>query len=87
MMKIEQLLSKFDKSAERQSDGSYIIALDDSNDFARTYTIIDNMEDSYVTVQMNDDMTTCNFIIDGYELVLSGDLKADEYTLTIEELK
>ena len=86
-MNIEELLKKLDRQYEKHSDNSYTVALNDSDDFARTYTLLDNLEDSFVTVQIVDDKTTCKFIYNDYELNLVGDLKNDEYVLTIEELK
>ena len=86
-MTIEQLLNKINRPYEKQSEKSYIVALEDSDDYARVYTLLDNLEDSYVTVSIADDKTTCNFIFENYKLVLLGDLSADEYSLTIEVLE
>lgn len=86
-MTIEQLLNKINRPYEQQSDSSYVVALEDSNDYARTYTLLDNLEDSYVTVSIADDKTECNFIYDNFEMKLLGDLSADEYSLTIEVMK
>lgn len=86
-MSIEELLKKINKTGEKQSDGSYTVSIENSNDFAKTYTILDNLEDSYVTVQMIDDTISCEFIYDAYKLTLAGDLNEDKYSLKVEELK
>lgn len=86
-MSIEELFKKMNKTGEQQSDGSYVVPIENSNDFARTYTILDNLEDSYVTVSMVEDATSCEFIYDDYKIILAGDLDEDKYSLKIEELK
>ena len=86
-MTAEQILTKIERPYEQQSDGSYIVALHDSEDFARVYTFLDKLEDRVLTVHIEDDKTVCECVYSNYELVLSGDLKTDEYTLTVEELK
>ena len=86
-MTIEQILNKIERPYEKQSDNSYIVSLNDSEDFARVYTFLDKLEDRVLTVHIENDKTVCNCVYNEYELVLSGDLNTDEYTLTVEELK
>ena len=68
--------------------GKYIIELEDSNEFSRMYTLLDNSDeveiDDYATL-ITDKVSELSFIGDGYKIKLVGNFVSDIYRIIITE--
>ena len=87
---MEQLLKEIGIDAEphQGSDGTYVIDIEDSNEYGIYYSKLDRSdlvdedeESSNVTI----DGSTIVYISDDYTLTLIADFSSDQYRLTIRE--
>ena len=90
-MTAEELLKEIGITKEGSYiDNIYTIELDDSDEFAKMYTLCDNSE----LVDNDDEFSSLNsdsimfvYVGDEYEIKVSGDFVSDEYKLEVRKLK
>ena len=77
------------EEGKKQND-KYIITLDNSDDFARTYSILETSQDLNINDSISLLSSTASKIIytsADYELSLNANFMSDTYTLVVRELK
>lgn len=77
------------KEGKKQND-KYVVTLDDSDDFARTYSILETNQDLNIDDSISLLSSTASKIIyasTDYELSLNANFMSDTYTLVVRELK
>ena len=70
-------------------EGKATAFLKDSNEYARTYTLLSNSDELEIISEdtlVNKDIMSVHYLGRNYEIVLSGDMTRDIYKLTIEEV-
>lgn len=87
-MKVKEFVNKLniDDSEGKYTDTSFTVSLKDSNEFARMYSVFDNMKDSIADVHMTENHSVCDFSLEDFDVTLDADLEEDYYTLTITEV-
>ena len=86
-MSVKDLVNKLniDDTNGKYTDTSFTVVLKDSDDFARTYSKVDSLDDSVATVHMTENHSICEFSLEDFDVTLDADLESDYYTLTITE--
>lgn len=74
-----------DDTRGKYTEKEFTVVLKDSNEFAKMYSIFDNLEDSIADVHMTENHSICEFSLEDYDVVLDADLDGDYYVLTIIE--
>ena len=77
-----------DKTGKLESD-RYVLKLEDSNEYSRYYTILDQEEDLELsdTSSMSQEFATVlTYTSEDYKLKLNANFVDDYYTFTVEEL-
>lgn len=72
----------------RRSAKSQVLDIDDSNQYGRIYSILDNsdeVEEDSESSQVTEDYSSIQFYNDEYIIQLIADFKNDDYKLTIKE--
>lgn len=72
----------------RRSASSYVLDIEDSNEYGKIYSILDNsdlVEEDGESSQITVDYQSVQFYNDDYLLQLIADFESDEYRLTIKE--
>lgn len=70
------------------TDRRYTVTLDNSDDYARYYTILDhadNLELSDTSSMSQEFATVLTYVNDDYKVKLNANFVDDYYTLTVEE--
>ncbi len=88
-MSVKEFVSKLniDDTSGKYTDTTFTTALKDSNEFARMYSVFDNLEDSISNVHMTENHSVCEFSLEEFDVTLEADLTGDNYILTISEVK
>lgn len=76
---------KIDDTNGEYTEKMFTVVLKDSNEFAKMYSIFDNLEDSVVDVHMTENHSICDFTLEDFDATLEADLDKDYYTLTVRE--
>ena len=86
MEQIKDLLRRLGINKEPQeTDDGYIVKLDDSDEFAKIYSKLDNIEDiDLVNLKMDEQGTQASYMSDDYDIVLYSDYDGDKYELQIK---
>lgn len=90
-MTIDELLKKLriEKEPIENSNGSYTIDLDDSNDYTRFYSRIINsnlFDEDDESSQVGIETSSIQFINDDFTLTLLGNWEVNEYKLIIRNM-
>lgn len=88
--KLEKYLSLLgvqNKDRNEYVPGKVIIALDDSNDFSRLYTKLDNMDVELEEsgLSMKEEESIFIYSNKDFKFVLEGNFIRDEYSITLQE--
>lgn len=87
-MKVKEFVNKLniDDTNGEYTEKMFTVTLKDSNEFAKMYSIFDNLEDSIADVHMTENHSICDFSLEDFDVTLDADLDEDNYTLTITEV-
>ena len=76
------------KEGYETTNGSYVVELDNSNEFAKIYSLLDKSEQSDLdieTIHMNEDLVEMTYLTDGFDVTLRANLKENKYMVEIKE--
>ncbi len=76
------------KEGYETTNGSYVIELDNSNEFSKIYTLLDKNEDADLdveTIHMNEELVEMTYLTDGFDVTLRANLKENKYMVEIKE--
>ena len=82
-----EILGLSEKSGFYEGE-DYIVILDDSDDFAKMYTLLDNanwLSSQNTSLSLQQDVTLIKYSNDNISLILSADFTEDKYLLKLEE--
>lgn len=86
MEQIKDLLGRLGIDREPQEiEGSYIVKLDDSDEFAKIYSKLSNIGNiDLVNLKMDEQGTQASYMSDDYDIALYSDYDEDKYELQIK---
>ena len=73
---------------EYTDDGNYYIELEDDNQYAKVYSILDKtleVEEDEDASQLTDDTSSIQYINDNFTITLLSDYESDQYALICRE--
>lgn len=76
------------KEGYETTNDSYVIELDNSNEFSKIYTLLDKNEDADLdveTIHMNEELVEMTYLTDGFDVTLRANLKENKYMVEIKE--
>ena len=76
------------KEGYETTDGTYVIELDNSNEFSKVYTLLDKNEDAILDVEsmlMTSDEVEMTYLTTEFDVTLIGNLKENTYRVEIRE--
>lgn len=87
---MEEFLRKLgiDKTGEKGLNGTYVITIDNSDDYGKYYSKLDKsqlIEEDEESSQITMETSSIQFVNDDYTITLLADFDADTYKLTIKE--
>ena len=87
--KVRKLLNDLDVKDEGVFDGKhYIITLNDSDDYARYYTILDHADEFELvdtSSMLSEYLSSLSYSSDDFTVTLNADFNSQVYKLVIEE--
>lgn len=89
--KLEKLLTDLNIKKEGKMSGeSYIVVLDNSDEYSRMYTALDNFDGAFLDPEgmiMSDSTGLMTYLTDDFDITLRADFDNDKYYLVVEEAK
>lgn len=76
------------KEGYESTTGSYIIELDNSNEFSKVYTLLDKNEDADLdveTMSMSADLVEMTYLTEDFDVTLQANLKENKYRVEVKE--
>jgi len=87
---MEEFLKKLGiyKSGEFTDDGNYVIELQDDDEYAKIYSLLDknnNLTENEDASQLTQDNASIQYFNDDYTLTLLSDYESEQYALIVRE--